>query len=93
MPCYDPPPPWEGAQRANALQATQLLCAHIKEQLDNNNGIAVIDFLQWFADHREIDRQIATTFYFGNPNPEEASKAKQDIARAKRLLKLFKVNK
>ena len=91
MPCYDPPPPWEGAQRANALQATQLLCTHIKKQLDCNNGIAVIDFLQWFADHREIDRLIATTPYFGNPNPEEASKAEQDIAHAKKLLFWFKV--
>lgn len=86
MPCYDPPPPWEGAQKTNAEQATRLLCRVVGDRVRAGDPTLPREFVLWFAEHREIDRQIATTSYYGKPDPVEAAKAVQDIERARRLL-------
>lgn len=86
MPCYDPPPPWEGAQRKNAEQATRLLCRVVGDRVRAEDPTLPREFVLWFAEHREIDRQIATTPYYGKPDAAEAARAVQDIERAKRLL-------
>ena len=85
MPCYDPPPPWENAQKKNAEQAVRLLCSHTKAALDAGQ-VPARELLMWFAEHREIDRQIASTAWYGKTDPAEAERAAQDVHRAKRLL-------
>lgn len=85
MPCYEPPPPWEGAQQKNAEQAVRLLCKKIGALLDGPHAIES-ELLTWYIEHREIDLQIATTPYYGKPDNSEADKAKRDIERAKKLL-------
>lgn len=86
MPCYDPPPPWEGKQRKNAEQAVRLLCLVIGDSVRSADPRLPREFLTWFIEHREIDRKIATTPYYGKPDPDEAAKAVQDIECAMRLL-------
>jgi len=85
MPCYEPPPPWEGRQRKNAEQAVRLLCQKVGALLDSGHMVER-ELLLWFAEHREIDRQISTTAYYGKPDAAEADRAVKDIERAKRLL-------
>jgi hypothetical protein len=82
MPCYEPPPPWEGTQRKNAEQAVRILCALVREDLAS----MPLDVVAWFLEHREVDLQIATTPYYGNLSPRDADEAKADIARARAVL-------
>lgn len=86
MPCYEPPPPWVGAQRENAEQAVQLLCSLVGGRVRAGDVDLPKELVQWFAEHREIDRQIATTPYYGKPDAAEAARAAQDIEQAMRLL-------
>lgn len=86
MPCYDPPPPWKGAQKKNAEQAVKLLCAEVKAQLNAGKTAIPPTLLRWYMEHRQIDRQIATTPYYGKADPAEAAQAERDIAHAKQLL-------
>lgn len=85
MPCYDPPPPWDETSKQNATQAVKLLCELTKNSLRNAQPISK-DVLKWFLEHRRIDYQIATTEYFGNPNPVDAQDALDDIAKVRKLL-------
>jgi hypothetical protein len=85
MPCYDPPPPWQGAQKESAELAARLLCGIVRARLERGET-PERELLAWFAGHREIDRQIATTGYYGDPDAVEAAKALWDIERAKMLL-------
>ena len=85
MPCYEPPPPWEGAQKQNAEQAAKLLCGKVTALLDSGHMVER-ELLLWYAEHRQIDWQIATTPYYGKPDKAEAARAVQDIERARVLL-------
>ena len=86
MPCYEPPPPWDGVQKKNSEQAVRLLCQVVGDRVRAEDPTLSREFVMWFAEHREIDRQIATTPYYGNPDPAEAAMAVQDIEHARRLL-------
>lgn len=85
MPCYDPPPPWDEASKQNEVQAVKLLCELTKIAVRDNKPLSK-DILKWFLEHRRIDYQIATTPYFGNPNPVDAQEALDDIAKVSKLL-------
>ncbi|MEN9919932.1 MAG: hypothetical protein RL662_2368 [Bacteroidota bacterium] len=86
MPCYDPPPPWDQTSKDNANQAVKLLCELTKIALRDNKPLSQ-DTLKWFLNHRRIDYQIATTQYYGNPNPVDALYALDDIAKVTKLIK------
>jgi hypothetical protein len=82
MPCYDPPPPYEGAERKSAQQAVKLLCALVTTHIDH--GIpANAELLNWYIAHRKIDIEMARYCQKGDG---EIYAAKKDIERAKRLL-------
>lgn len=89
MPCYVPPPPWEGAQRKNAEQAARLLCQVVGGRVRAGDPTLPREFLLWFVEHRKIDRRIATTPSYGNVDPAEAAGATRDIELAGRLLNAF----
>jgi hypothetical protein len=86
MPCYEPPPPWEGKQQNNAQQATQLLCKLVSERVRAKDKTIQKELLLWFIEHRNIDIQIAASGYYRNPSHEEAEISIQDILIASQLI-------
>ena len=89
MPCYEHPPPWEGAQRKNAEQAVKLLCADVTTSISSGKTAIDPDLLRWYIAHREIDVIMSEQPYHRTPMPEDAAdamRARSDIARARRLL-------
>jgi hypothetical protein len=86
MPCYDPPPPYEGNQRKNTEEAARLLCDMVKQGI-NAGLVPPRDLLKWFIDHRQID--IESLKYYGREdrNKSEIEAAKKDIERAQALIK------
>jgi hypothetical protein len=85
MPCYDPPPPWAAAKNKNANDAVRLLCREVS-MLIRSTAVVPKDMLIWFLEHREIDRQIATTDYYGSDDSAEAQRTESDIELVKQLL-------
>lgn len=85
MPCYEPPPPWEKEARSSAIEAVKILCAHIQAELARHTILPQL-WLIWFLEHRKIDLQIATTEYFGHPDPIEAEKCREDIRYVEGLI-------
>ena len=82
MPCYDPPPPYEGNQRKNTEEAAWILYNMVKQVLVV--GIAPPrEVLKWFIDHRQIDVESAT--YWRRTGEIEADK--KDIEGAQALIK------
>lgn len=82
MPCYDPPPPYEGRQRQNAEQASRLLCTIVRNQMARKETIAD-SVIKWYIEHRRIDLEIAETGYWGRPiEPSEIADIKASIERA-----------
>lgn len=57
MPCYDPPPHWEGEAKENAEQAVRLLCGFVSERIREGDSTLPPEFVFWFIKHREIDLQ------------------------------------
>ncbi len=82
MPCYDPPPAWEGSKRSNAEQAAKLLCGAIGMRLDAGQPVGK-ELLTWYLEHRHIDMQIASA----HDRQSEAAAARADVARVTKLLK------
>jgi hypothetical protein len=80
VPCYNPPPPWEGKQKENAEQAVRLLCSMVGQNLATMPN----EVLTWFLEHREIDLEIATGSC--SPDVSGAEAAKNDIARVRAIL-------
>ena len=83
MPCYDPPPPWEGRARESGEKAAALLCRLVRANLENRRPVPR-EVLLWFVEHRRIDLSVAT---FGRvPNREELNLILRDIERVIVLL-------
>lgn len=82
MPCYDPPPPYEGNQRKNTEEAARILCDMVKQAIVVGI-VPPLEVLKWFIDHRQIDVESAT--YWRRTGEIEA--AKKDIERAQALIK------
>lgn len=57
MPCYDPPPVWEGDVAKDGKQAAQLLCAMVKGAPSYLMVPAPI--LAWYARHLRVDLMVA----------------------------------
>lgn len=58
MPCYEPPPPYEGAARKSAEDAARLLCGFVSKEIKARR-VPDIDLLLWWKEHRRIDAYIA----------------------------------
>lgn len=87
MPCYDPPPPWEGKQRANAEEATKILCEFVRERLYSRPEEIPTKIRKWFLEHRKIDVEIYSSTYYGGKNAKkEQEAARKDVERMKYLL-------
>lgn len=91
MPCYDPPPPWEGERRVSAEQAARLLCAIVAERLEQCEPVSR-ELLAWWRDHRKIDAQIMAGGSYKQPHPDadRMRKAMRDVDLAETLLKGMK---
>lgn len=85
MPCYDPPPAWEGRQRENAHEAVRLLC-DIVAMLMRATAHVSEDLLKWYVTHREIDLEIAKDERSGRKPYAEIVEIEGDIAWASALL-------
>lgn len=81
MPCYDPPPPWEGEYRKSAEEAVRLLCGMVGACLDAGEPVPS-EALAWFIGHRNIDYAAATSPSWATANPAEAAMAMDDVTRA-----------
>lgn len=53
MPCYDPPPEWDGPARKNATDAAKILCAMVGGA--PNYRLVPRPVLVWYYEHRKID--------------------------------------
>lgn len=84
MPCYDPPPPWEGEAKASAEQATRLLCAMIAPAV-HAGEIINAELLLWYLNHRMIDLRIACDVRDGDSSRLPA--IVEDIAATNVLLR------
>jgi len=87
MPCYTPPPPWQGEQRRNAEQASVILCEYCTKQLADDEFMPQ-KLLKWFIQHREVDLWQAQDNGWGrSKSPEVIDKIKKDIQKLSRLIK------
>ena len=59
MPCYDPPPPWEGRRIKSAERAVALLCDEVGGRLLDGRTVPR-EQIEWYIGHREIDLEIHT---------------------------------
>ena len=87
MPCYDPPPEWEGDARKNAEEAVRLLCDQVETRLRGSNGLVSVppaELLRWYLAHRKIDLRIALDPRMGKK--WEAADISQDIIRIEKWL-------
>ncbi|RLB65909.1 MAG: hypothetical protein DRH08_07335 [Deltaproteobacteria bacterium] len=78
MPCYEPPPPWEGDAKRSSEEATRILCSQVKAQLSRGERPSD-ELLEWFAGHREIDARIAA--WTGSQYPSASIRCEQVVAR------------
>lgn len=76
MPCYDPPPEWEGDAITNAWEAVQLLCAAMSMPEPKLN---TLKYAQWYLAHRRIDLRMELASWRPT-NPETVATIKADIA-------------
>ena len=84
MPCYDPPPPFEGEERRNAEKAVKLLCSNVANKIDNGETVE-IPLLEWFLEHKQIDLKVATDGRYGRNKEKDAEDAKRYIKIVKEL--------
>jgi hypothetical protein len=92
MPCYDPPPPWEGKERESTEKAARLLCKLIGEWLNDQEAIEqhlTIELLKWYIDHRKIDLEMVTTPSYGL-NPKKSVEIRKSISLAVEILEEMK---
>lgn len=88
MPCYEPPPAWEGAARRNAEEAAQILCATVRDMLDQDVQGIPDGMLRWYLDHRRIDLLQVDDPDPRNRRPEISREAiLADIARVEAMVK------
>lgn len=90
MPCYCPPPPYEGEEKSSANEAARLLCEMITAMKDANQPISR-KLLKWWRDHRAIDLKMLRDPYYGKPSRPKEKKALQDISWADEQLQLLRV--
>lgn len=59
MPCYEPPPEWEGDARRSAEDAAKLLCVQVGSAIRRGEQVS-IPLMRWYVGHRYVDlRMIA----------------------------------
>ena len=85
MPCYDPPPPFEGEARESAEHSSRLLCGLIATKIANRHHVDK-ELLEWWVTHREIDAKVAVDNHYGRNNQQDADAALRDVAIAKKML-------
>lgn len=92
MPCISGPSFEESQQEKKVYnlnkKATELLCDSIRKAIYNmsifDEGFPTIEELQWFLEHRKIDRESIL-----NGGQQEQSEIREDIKKAKNLLFLL----
>ena len=92
MPCISGPSFEESQQEKKVYnlnkKATELLCGSVRKAIYNmsifDEGFPTIEELQWFLEHRKIDRKSIL-----NGGQQEQSEIREDIKRAKNLLFLL----
>jgi len=84
MPCYDPPPPYQGEQRKNAEEAVKLLCDLVTQKVSKSEPVSV-ELLTWWKDHRAIDAKAASYKDY-----DEVLLALLDVEIARELLRKMK---
>jgi len=86
MPCYDPPPAWEGDARKSAEEAAKLLCGMTRAMLDAGE-VPPQPVLRWYIDHRKVDlRQLREPHYRAPGTRAEIDEVLRDIRRVEQLL-------
>lgn len=86
MPCYEAPPPWEGAARRSGETAVRLLCELCLTHFQNNTLQDHPELLNWYIKHREIDLRIATTTGgYIPPDPAQARYITSQLVKLRAL--------
>ena len=87
MPCYDPPPSYEGKARRNAENAAKILCGMVSAMIKENQPVER-DLLVWWRNHREIDLEVVLDPRNQLEYDRETEKqCRRDILRANTMLK------
>jgi hypothetical protein len=84
MPCYDPPPPFEGDAKKNAEQACRILCDMCGELMRREIPLP-LNLASWFYNHRVID--LREMEFWHRNDPVRRSEIIADLEKLKPMLK------